>query len=386
MKVSIKLLSLYCFLSFFFTNAQLKFKESEVKDYYTGNLKQVYELWKNYIHDYSKTGQIDPKYWIYNESKIINGVDLVSQEEFNPSLYSFNINTQILYIKEIEKFKYKIHTIFYWISEDNSLNIMAEADYMAIKDGNDFKLSNFLFHSTKNWKVKKVGNITYHHFPEYKFNYKKAYSANKRIERLSQLFDLPNKKINYYIFKDCNQSEEYRGFSYLPTKYLVKSCGFYNTDNDFLYTNSFEGENYAHEIMHIINEKYNNSHYIILSGLAIYNNQKRVHLGYSFFELFNKFNDYLTKHNPSNIDLIKGIKFHNSIQTYYLMGAIIVDILLDSGGLDLLKKSMQETKTDEELLNFLYKNTDIKQENINLIIKSKVKELSSKNFKFKINL
>ena len=166
----------------------------------------------------------------------------------------------------------------------------------------------------------------------------------------------------------------------------MKSCGFYNTDNDFLYTNSFEGENYAHEIMHIINEKYNNSLYIILSGLAIYNNQKRVHLGYSFFELFNKFNDYLTKHNPSNIDLIKGIKFHNSIQTYYLMGAIIVDILLDSGGLDLLKKSMQETKTDEELLNFLYKNTDIKQENINLIIKSKVKELSSKNFKFKINL
>jgi hypothetical protein len=221
--------------------------------------------------------------------------DLITQSEFNPSLYDFNVSAKILYIKKLDGNKYKIHTLFYWISENGELNIMTEADYVAIKENNDFKLSNFLFNATENWKTKIIGAITYHYYPEYIFNEKNALAANKRIANLSKIFDLNPKKLNYYIFENCNQLEEYTGFSYLTTKYLMESCGFYDSANDYLYTTSYEGENYSHEITHIINEKYPDSHYIITTGLAIYSGDNRVHLGHSFYEIFNKFNNYLEK-------------------------------------------------------------------------------------------
>jgi hypothetical protein len=63
-----------------------------------------------------------------------------------------------------------------------------------------------------------------------------------------------------------------------------------------------------------------------------------------------------------------------------------VDLILEKGGINLLKEAMTKTKTDEDLMKFFADKLDINNSNLDKIIRLKVKEISNPNFKFKIDL
>jgi hypothetical protein len=59
--------------------------------------------------------------------------------------------------------------------------------------------------------------------------------------------------------------------------------------------------------------------------------------------------------------LIDAEPFDKKISIDYLIGAIVIDAILEKGGIDLLLKSLDTLETDEDLYNFLEKAIALKR-------------------------
>lgn len=338
--------------------------------------KEIISLWKDYLHSKPYEINNNPN-WNEDDRKKYKSYDLLKSEGFlKPSIYAFQLDNKILSITKHDNY-YIIKSAF--IYKEN-LDIYAIVNVVAkMKDGKYF-LTNFQPIFTQNWKTKTIGNITYHFFPEYTLNEENALKANSFLDEICRTFNLKKNIINYYICKDCDDIFRVKGFDYVITMGNSNECGFYDSENKIVYATQFAAENHKHELTHIINEYFPNANSLILTGLSAYFGEENAHKGKPLLFHIKRVNEYLKNH--PEIDLNKPNDFwklDEETNPQYVIGALICDIAIEKDGINMVKKILNNSKSDEDLLNFLEKEFKIKKGELNNYLRKKVEKISNEN-------
>lgn len=362
-------------------SSQVEIVESNYAKSFTDEQKKIYSLWKDYLKLWNDGKSEKCLLW-----KKEDYCDLLSTEGFfNPSLYELGFSNQVIDISKLDNKSYNISSLFYWIGENNNLNIMAITNVIAEKQtDNSFLLSNFLSNNEKDFIIHKQEDIIYHYPQDYFFNEQTAKSAVNFLHKLRAQFNLPQKTINYYIFKSCQDVYKNKGFYFAPNMNSNENCAFFDSYNNIVYTTQNYGEAHYHELIHSINEKYPKAHYLLLSGLAIYHNDKNVLSLNSYIDIFMALNRYIVNNKIKTIDIFNFPTYNSTIAGDYMSGAILIDIILQKGGIELLKEALKEINTDEDVVDFINKKLKLTPKDYNDLLFKKIKEMSKLNFKTKL--
>jgi hypothetical protein len=338
--------------------------------------KEIIKLWENYINSKPFEVNNNPN-WCEEDKKRYNSYDLLKSEGFlNPSIYAFQLDSKILSITKKDD-SYIIKSAF--IYKEN-LDIYAIINVVAKKVDGKYFLTNFQPIITQNWKTKTIGNITYHFFPEYTFDENKALKANKFLEDICLTFNLKTNIINYYICKDCDDIFRVKGFDYVITMGNGNECGFYDAENKIIYATQLAGENHKHELTHIINDYFPNANELLLTGLSAYWGEESAHKGKPLLYSVKRVNEYLKNH--PEIDLNKPNDFwklDEDTNPQYVIGAIICDMAFEKGGITMLKDFLNNSKSLEEFLLFIEKKLNVKNGELDKIIRQKIEKISKEN-------
>lgn len=349
-------------------------------------INTIFNLWKNYLLSNPDSIYDNPN-WNDNEKRKYKSYDLLKSEGFlSPSLYALEPSNTVLYIKEFGN-DYLIHSMFYWINEENTLSPLAITDVIAKKEDGKFKLYNYLPYHTNSWKNKQVGLINYYYHNDYVFDIDNALKANTLLIKLNEYFNLDIKNVTYYIARDCDEIHKMKGYDYIISMGRTPSlCGFFDNLNNIVYSNSKVGEYHMHELIHVINNKYQNANYLLLSGLSVYTQDKNCHLGKSFLYHISKIQNYLKTNPETKLSNFENLPQVSGTDSYYFVGALISDIILENGGLDLLKEALNSGKENQDLLEFLEKRVGLNKQKLDNLLKIKFKKISiEQRFVFQIN-
>lgn len=346
-------------------------------DLHNKEFMEVFNVWKAYLLSNPNQASDSP-YWNPKDKENYKSYDLLKSHGFlNPGLYAFQTDNVVLYIKRIED-NYIIFSQFYWLDE-GKMNPLAVTKVVAKKDKTgEYKLHNWLSTQTKNWKTKKYSAIKYIYPENYEFDLIKAEKANKFVEKLYRQFDIPSKTVEYYIFEDCDNLFQSTGFEYVISMGSIPNkCAFFDDENRIVYTIQESGVFHKHELIHLINIKYPNAHPLLLSGISVYNNSENSHLGESFLfhivELNKTFNA-----NPS-IDLTDwdNIKRSNSTtEPFYFLGAVLCDLILTEGGIELFKSALNSISSNTDLFDFFEEELGLKRTELNDKMKHRFQEMA----------
>ncbi|QLL59102.1 hypothetical protein [Empedobacter falsenii] len=340
----------------------------------------VYEFWKEYVSLRAENNILYKNMWDNEDNDLV-----ISASGFSPNFFEMYTYNKLLYIKSLPDNKFELSSMFYWIQDENNVNLISIVNYIIKKNDDKYIFENFLTHSTKNWKKKNVGLIDYYYPINYKFNKNNAKEANKTIENLNKIFDLNENKIKYYIVENCDKQLEYLGVNYIATTGLMDQCGYFDKENNILLSTFYAGENYQHEIIHLINKKFPNAHYLLLTGLSVYHKSKNANIGRSLDEVFKDFDKFIINNSNYNLSFTgKFPKINNRTSSEYIISAILIDLILEKGGVDLLKKGLITIKTDEELNNFLINELNITDQNNT--IRKVSNRMKDAHYKLKIDL
>lgn len=373
-------LILICIFQSQICNSQVQIVENPSVKAYSSDQKSVYELWNNYLASWNTEDSGRCEMWASSEP-----CDLLATGFFNPSLYKLNFTVQTLSIVPVDQNAFEITALFYWVDNNRNLNTMAITNVLVKRqqDG-QFKLSNYLIHSTEDWKQAKVGAINYHYPVDYSFDPNKAVEANHFVNQLEKEFDLENEPIDYYLFKNCYDETRMRGFYYLPNLGLNKDCGYFDVDHNIIYTTQTLGEAHLHELVHLINKKYPNAHWLLLTGLAVYQPGEEATLGYSFQELFKNELAYINKNQIRQLDPLDFPTFDPKVTDSYLSGPILIDLILNKGGKPLLIQALENIHSDEDLKAFIKTDLKLSPDEYSKVALQKIREMAQNQFKMKL--
>ncbi|MCI9846588.1 hypothetical protein [Flavobacterium pectinovorum] len=337
---------------------------------------QIINLWKNYLKSNPDELTNNPN-WLESDKLKYKSYDLLKSEGFlNPSLYYFQLDNKILSISRHEE-DYIIKSMFF---DRESLDVYAITNIVATKFKSQYYLTNYQPTLVKDWKTKVVGNITYHYFPNYSFNELKAKEANEYLLKICSVFSLKPEKINYFICADCENVFKIKGFDYVLSMGNIKECGFYDKYNNIIYATALSGENNQHEITHIINNYFPNANELLLAGISAYYGGENAYSAKSLIYSIKIVDEYLKKH--SEIDLNKPNDFWQLGQEtnpQYVIGALLCDMAIERGGIEMLKSFFNNSKTDEDMLLFIENNLNVKRGELDTVLRKKIHEISKSN-------
>jgi hypothetical protein len=190
--------------------------------------------------------------------------------------------------------------------------------------------------------------------------------------------------VEYYIASDCDEIMRLKGFDHVVGMgdNPLNLCGFYDKFNNIIYSNSKKGECYEHEITRLINNFFSGAHGLLINGLSDYFIEDNSKLGFPLTEHFKRMDNYLNLH--PEIDLSHLDSFYsmdNVTSPSYLLGILICQLILEKGGLPLLKKGMKSTPTDETLYKFIETEIGVKQTDLNETLREMIYRYSRENIK-----
>lgn len=337
---------------------------------------KVVKLWSNYLKSNPDEINNNPN-WSENDKIKYKSYDLLKSEGFlSPSLYYFQLNNKILSISKTEN-DYIIKSAFY---DRETFDIYAITNVVATKINEVFYLTNYQPKLIKDWQTKSVGNIIYHFYPGYQFNEEKAEQANAYLNKICSVFELKTEKINYFISRDCEDIFRVKGFDYVLSMGNGKECGFFDKYNNIIYATALAGENHQHEITHFINNYFPNANELLLTGLSAYWGEENAHKGKPLLYSVKRVNEYLKNH--PEIDLNKPNDFwklDEETNPQYITGAIICDIAFEKGGINTLKRFLNNSKSEEEFLLFIEKELKVKKGDLNKTIRQRIEKISKQN-------
>lgn len=165
----------------------------------------------------------------------------------------------------------------------------------------------------------------------------------------------------------------------------MEECGYFDKENNIVLSTFYAGENYRHEIIHLINKKFPHAHYLLLTGLSVYHNDEKANLGRSIMDLMKDFNEYANQNKGYKFSFTGNFpKINNKSGTEYLIGFMLIDKILEVGGKDLLIESLNKVKNKSDLELFIREK--LKVNNEDELIRDLGKKASKIDFKFKIEL
>lgn len=334
----------------------------------------VNQLWTDYLQISKPDSLYNNPYWNEADKQRYVSYDLLRSEGYY-HLYSLaqygDLRNLILSVTPMED-GYDIRSMYYW--PGSTPYILAITHAIAKKDETgEFRLYNWLHHYSRDWKSKQAGKITYHYYPEYRFNKAKSRRAAKFLDFLISTFEISVDHLDVYISRGWSDTEKLKGYEYTVSSTVVNDYdlgGTTDTDNNIIYSNSTKGEFYEHEMMRLINPFYPNAHRLFLNGLSEYYTEDKMMRGVSIKEHFRRFDEYLDAHPEIDLKELDTFNAGNLAEVNYLLGLVIVDMTIDKGGYDLLKEAMKTVNTDDQMREYIVDKLGVKAEDINLTLRN----------------
>ena len=105
-----------------------------------------------------------------------------------------------------------------------------------------------------------------------------------------------------------------------------------------------------------------------------------------FLHYIDRIQNYINANPKIDLANFEELPQIDEIDTYYFVGALIADIILEKGGIELLKEALNSGVEDNELLLFLENKVGLNTEKLDSLLKKKFKKTSQvQNFTFRIN-
>lgn len=125
-----------------------------------------------------------------------------------------------------------------------------------------------------------------------------------------------------------------------------------------------------------------------MSGLSVYTDSDNSHLGKPLLFHLKKLKHRIDLNPDLDLKDWNNIKSEDLLsEPYYIIGAIMVDFMLEKGGIDSLKKSLNAGTSNEGVYNFFKEEFDIKEQDLGSVLKKRLYELASQEkMKFLIDL
>ena len=336
--------------------------------------KAVAELWFNYLKS-NPDSLYDNPFWNEEEKQQYKGFDFLNSEGYiSPSLYYFYLNNKILSISNFQD-GYLVRSVFYY---QNDFTVFAIVYVVAKKENGKFVLANYLPYYTKDWQHIKTEFVNYVVNPNHIFDENKVNDANIFLRKLYNTFDIPHENITYFIGENCDKTFNMIGFDYIIGEGDNNDCGHFDEKNNFIYADSFVGENHKHEFTRLLNKYFPNAHYFFLNGLSAYWSENSAHFGKDAFYHIKRINEFLKK-NPqidlNNITDGKTTFMDYETEPTYFYGALFVDYILRNGGIERLKEVLNTKISDDDFENFIEKELNIPPKTLNNYIRNKIQEI-----------
>ncbi|MFD2600358.1 hypothetical protein ACFSQ3_15495 [Sphingobacterium corticis] len=344
----------------FTTNFNIDLKNEE--------MKSIVKLWQTYLTDHSD------EHWVDSERERLNQVNILDVPGIiNPSLIKYGLNNHLTSISKLDD-DYLIRSTFQLADG----NVFASTYVLAKKQNDQFKLSNFLYHSTKDWTKAKSKLIDYYATPDFSFNPQNIQKAEDFYEKLCASFNLEPERLSYFITKDCDDIYKSLGYDYIFLEGMSDECGYYVAENNFIFSTIKGGENHYHELTHVVNKKFPKAHPLLLAGLSAYLGKEKAHLGKPLIYHIKRTQNYL-KENPE-FDLSNFTDFKNldsQTNPQYVIGAILCDLILEKTSKQGLISLLQDSQSDELLYDRITSALDINKDQLNDFLRNRISKLST---------
>lgn len=315
------------------------------------DIKEITNVWHNYLRSNSK------EYWKQEEVKALENFNIQNMPGIlNPPLLNWKLNNRILSVVNISNNKYILKSAFF----NNDLEIFALTNVVVEKINAEFKLSNYIYHYTQDWNVKQKGNIKYIYNLSFKITRSELKSAESFYKNLCEVFNLNVEQVTYFIAEDCDDIYTMLGYDFFVSKGMGMECGYFESQNNFVFATNKGGANHYHELTHFINKFYPKANDLLLTGISAYISKDKAHFGKSLEYHTKRIDSYLKKH--PEIDLSSPFDF-------YFMDEETCDLIIERKGKNGLLETFKNNSTNEELLDHLNKDILSESESLNDVLK-----------------
>ena len=378
--------------------------------------KGIFRFWESYMDTlavYSikshmqikETNESINAFWTDYDVGHYNFPDLVYGSNFGMAFYPVE-KEYFLGFARRDTNLFEIRTMFVNLAEDlfhGSPDIMFSIPI--IKTGDSYRLYNkfSLLLKEKRIITKKFGDITYYYSPFYDFNTKEAKILNERIKKFKEGFQIKNKtQIKYLTADNFTEILSWFGVNYYGMDYYAElriHHGYALPINNMIISGG-GGENYMHEIIHILLKGIRKGKYKFFEeGIACYFGD---HNGKNYQYHAKRLKKYLNDNNW--IDLSKNLKgyyktdtvshsyvkpdekypmknFHfykdDTTEFSYIIHAVLCEMAFRQGGykkvMDILKA---KADNDDEFYAVIEKQLGIKRQDVDKTIR----EFLNKNY------
>lgn len=411
-----QLLLLLSLLLLSFNGLAQSFRKSTINpqvDKSSIEFKQIYEFWENYLDLLSNSSikqkcsikKMDSKlksYWDGSDTTTYVLPDLiyVFKNSFGSVFYPMS-NEIFLGINKRDTNLYEIKTMFYEIEDSIMLPTLIISQPI-IKKNFSYKLVNAFTLYKNSLDSKNVGNITYYFPKDYQFNDSLANRLLKEINEFKITFSISNDyPIKYFIGSSMTEIASWFGIDYFESDYNCSMDiieGRASKNANYIYS-AQGGENYFHEIIHILVKDFSKGNYNLFNeGVACYFGG---HLGKPYSSYIPILKEFLNENQW--IDLSKGLTgyennnnikiscvsnnsssfhyYHDTtahVNINYLIHALICDIIYNTSNGNLkVKKLLESNITDEnDFFNFLEEIAFIKRKDLNSVVRKYIYKIN----------
>ena len=300
----------------------------------------IYDYWKQYLNIVSINADtpILKNYWAPSEISKYKTIDLISHDGFfSQGFYSFPTQKLILSITKTQDSTYIIRTACYHQNENNVINILGIINVGITINNGQYKLVNYLSVATNNWKNKVIGHINFLYPQDYVLNEIEAKKSSDFLDSIYHFFNITPRPVLYVVGKSCDEIMQIRGFDYIiGMGGDNKICGVFDSKNFIAYGGGL-GAYYPHELVHVVNAYFRNSHELFLIGLS---GLWGGHFGKPIIYHAKRVLDFLDKKNIHEIDPLTFTQMDEYTAPCYVTGALLCKKILEKGGVSLLEKAM----------------------------------------------
>lgn len=331
-------------------------------------IKAVIKLWTNYLNAAPDSKYNNP-YWNNTEKMTYADFDLSRKFIYQvPSGQLLHYYKPTVLSVEKEGSYYSIKTIFLadnTVSPESNANPWSITKLYAVKEKNEWKLTNALPVITKKWRRKKVGEITFIYPPSHQFNLQSAKRSNDFCKYLQIKFNLPAvKPFDFYITGNADDMGKLLNFDFYFAGYTTGAA----MRNNNILVSGLGSEYYPHELVHMMLPDAER-HSMIEEGFASWQGGS---YGRTFKENILLLAGLINNNDPVTFDDVLKKTGGWQIGAYYTTGAILCQAAFETGGSASVQSLLNIPNEDSQLIETVCKIFKIKKEDIDAFWKTKV--------------
>jgi hypothetical protein len=316
------------------------------------NIQDIMELWKSNINDnikgfVLKDKSIVAQHWSIDEVK--KGWIDIAKDNFSSVVPIYLYGETITF--DVRKITDELYEIRSLILQTDSIgkNVLLIFRTNAVRTENGFKLSNYFFQNKNQLNKVSTNCIDYYFDNEFVFDKKYVEESDKFLNDLVKLynFEVMN-KITYVVGSSLSSANRLLGFDFTIRNVDHPYAAYFLRDQRIIVTSQI---NHKHELTHSVFETlYPNAHRLFQEGVATYYGGS-LGLDYSYDKIVLK---KIVIAEP-NIDLsnvweLEFIDKNTNTNTFYTIGAVLIEIALEQGGTKKVNDLFKHPSNDWKLV------------------------------------